>query len=107
MDSGVIWIISSFFIMFDLVFSSEFGFNVLLNIIKFVFVIKIKICIFKIFFIYNLINWDIEKFLCERFFYNINDYFKYEYLIYIFIEFIIYYKVGFLFFNVCEFFLIF
>lgn len=47
MDSGVIWIISSFFIMFDLVFSSEFGFNVLLNIIKFVFVIKIKICIFK------------------------------------------------------------
>lgn len=49
MDSGVIWIISSFFIMFDLVFSSEFGFNVLLNIIKFVFVIKIKICIFKIF----------------------------------------------------------
>lgn len=49
MDSGVIWIISLFFIMFDLVFSSEFGFNVLLNIIKFVFVIKIKICIFKIF----------------------------------------------------------
>lgn len=35
---------------------------------------------------------------------DINDYFKYEYLIYIFIEFIIYYKVGYLFFNVSEFF---
>lgn len=107
MDSGVIWTISPSSTMLDLAFSPELGFNAPLNTTKLAPVTKIKTCTFKIFSIYNLTNWDIEKFSCERLSYNINDHLKHEYSIYTSIEPIIYYKAGFLPFNACEFFSIF